>query len=174
MRSSLRIKTLTVIALATATGTIMCWPAQSRISEENFNRITSGMDRSEVEAILGPPGDYRTGLTVSAEEPGCEYGKYPPGMIPLFDSFGHWQAQAANWLKWETDSAEITVGIMPPDQVGPIVLGIRLPNSLGTDLPETPGVISARYSKRKLEYSPVYNLLLRAKRWWAKMAVDLA
>ncbi len=33
----------------------------SRITPENFARIRAGMTRVEVEAILGPPGDYLTG-----------------------------------------------------------------------------------------------------------------
>jgi hypothetical protein len=34
-------------------------PQPSRITRENFNRLKDGMSRAEVEAILGPPGDYR-------------------------------------------------------------------------------------------------------------------
>lgn len=36
------------------------------LTKTNFDRIKSGMQRQKVEAILGcPPGDYRTGPTVS-------------------------------------------------------------------------------------------------------------
>jgi hypothetical protein len=36
-------------------------PTNPHIAWENYNRITPGMSRGDVEAILGPPGDYRTG-----------------------------------------------------------------------------------------------------------------
>jgi hypothetical protein len=35
-------------------------PQPSRILRKSFNRLADGMSRAEVEAILGPPGDYRT------------------------------------------------------------------------------------------------------------------
>jgi hypothetical protein len=35
------------------------WP--NRVTKENLSRIKSGMNRAEVEYLLGPPGDYRTG-----------------------------------------------------------------------------------------------------------------
>jgi hypothetical protein len=37
------------------------WPRPNRVTEENCDRIREGMSREEVEAILGPPGDYTTG-----------------------------------------------------------------------------------------------------------------
>ena len=38
------------------------WSARpTRLTRENLDRIQVGMNRSEVEAILGPPGDYTTG-----------------------------------------------------------------------------------------------------------------
>jgi hypothetical protein len=45
---------------------VVLWPRTQWISQENFDRITEGMSRAEVEAILGgPPGDYRTVRTVT-------------------------------------------------------------------------------------------------------------
>ena len=42
---------------------VLYWPSQpNRITKENYDRIRLGMSCSEVEAILGPPGDYRTRL----------------------------------------------------------------------------------------------------------------
>ncbi len=49
------------------------WPRPDRITEENYFRIKQGMSRTEVEAILGPPGDYRNGPTTNA---GPEYLLY--------------------------------------------------------------------------------------------------
>jgi hypothetical protein len=40
------------------------WPRIPRaetITPGNFDRLRRGMSRAQVEAILGPPGDYRTG-----------------------------------------------------------------------------------------------------------------
>jgi hypothetical protein len=41
----------------------LAWPRPSRVTAANFERIKEGMSRAEVEAILGPPGDYTTGPT---------------------------------------------------------------------------------------------------------------
>jgi hypothetical protein len=38
----------------------------SHITRENYHRIKIGMTLNEVRSILGPPGDYSTGQTVSA------------------------------------------------------------------------------------------------------------
>jgi hypothetical protein len=49
-------------AVAVAVGVVVLWPTQpNRITQENCDRIKKGMSRAEVETILGPPGDYRTG-----------------------------------------------------------------------------------------------------------------
>jgi hypothetical protein len=44
-----------------AAGTFVLWPRTDRITRKNFDRIEKGMSRVQVESILGPPGDYRTG-----------------------------------------------------------------------------------------------------------------
>src|ERR1700722_4514702 len=44
------------------------------VTRETFDLIQEGMNRREVEAILGPPKDYRTGPTTSVHI--VEY--YPP------------------------------------------------------------------------------------------------
>jgi hypothetical protein len=49
------------LAVLNAVGTFVLWPQEHRISQENFDRIQNGMTQDEVEAILGSPGDYRTG-----------------------------------------------------------------------------------------------------------------
>jgi hypothetical protein len=43
------------------TGEIALWPRADRITRGDFDRISAGMSRAQVEAILGPPGDYTTG-----------------------------------------------------------------------------------------------------------------
>ena len=54
------------LAMIVAGGALVLWPPTdpaSRITQENFERIKEGMSRAEVEAILGPAGDYSTGPT---------------------------------------------------------------------------------------------------------------
>jgi hypothetical protein len=43
-----------------AAGTIVLWPRPDRITRENYRRIQIAMSLAEVEAILGPEGDYTT------------------------------------------------------------------------------------------------------------------
>jgi hypothetical protein len=38
----------------------LLWPRPNRFTPENYDRIHKGMTQSEVEALLGPPGDYTT------------------------------------------------------------------------------------------------------------------
>jgi hypothetical protein len=42
-------------------------PRAERITLDNYYRIDASMTRAEVEAILGPPGDYRTGPTTLSQ-----------------------------------------------------------------------------------------------------------
>jgi hypothetical protein len=48
-----------------------------RVTRENYRRIQRGMSRAEVEAILGPPGDYRTGPSQNMPK----YGYYRTGPL---------------------------------------------------------------------------------------------
>ena len=62
MRRRKLLVVLAGLAVAVAAGVVVLWPSQpSRITQENCDRIKKGMSRAEVETILGPPGDYRTG-----------------------------------------------------------------------------------------------------------------
>jgi hypothetical protein len=47
--------------LLCASGAFVLWPRRDRFTEEYFDRIAEYTVRSQVEAILGPPGDYTTG-----------------------------------------------------------------------------------------------------------------
>jgi hypothetical protein len=55
--------------LALVASFVLCPIPPSRVTRENYDRIREGMTRAEVEAILGPPGDYRTGRTREASDP---------------------------------------------------------------------------------------------------------
>jgi hypothetical protein len=49
------------LAVVVAAGGVVLWPRADRVTRENFDRIREGMTRTEVEAILGPPGDGSSG-----------------------------------------------------------------------------------------------------------------
>jgi hypothetical protein len=67
-------KFVMVWAAGMAMKAVFFLPTNPHITQVNFERIKKGMTRREVEAILGPPGDYRSGPTVflyrSASRPG--------------------------------------------------------------------------------------------------------
>jgi hypothetical protein len=65
MRRRKLLVALVGLAVVVAAGAVVLWPQAappSRVTRENYDCIQEGMTRAEVEAILGPPGDYRTGL----------------------------------------------------------------------------------------------------------------
>jgi hypothetical protein len=63
MRRRKLLVVLAGLAVVIAAGVVVVWPKASRVPTENCDRIERGMNRQEVEAILGPPGDYRSGPT---------------------------------------------------------------------------------------------------------------
>ncbi len=142
--------------LSGAAVVMMCWPAPNpRISLDNFNCIKTGMTYAEVEALIGPHGDHRSGPTVVTEpfsmwRPGL--GRCPPGMEATPLSGGYWT------VTWQTDQAEILVMIEPAveGQVGHLAWSELAPGR----------VIAAHYCDAKLEHGPVYNALWRARRQW--------
>ena len=97
MRRRTWLVALAGLAVVVAAGVVLWRPQQGdRITFENFARIEEGMSQEEVEAIIGPPGDYRTGPARSDVSPkGVDWG--------LFNPFLKSRAQ------WNGDTAEITV-----------------------------------------------------------------
>jgi hypothetical protein len=61
------------------------------------------MNRAEIEAILGPPGDYRTGLT--------EFD--PDGVAKLWGDYANSSRVYGEMLEWQDDSFSIQVGLGP-------------------------------------------------------------
>jgi hypothetical protein len=60
---------LAALAAVIAAGTVMFWPRPDRITEDRLNRFPLGMSGLEAETMLGgPPGDFRTVWTKTAEE----------------------------------------------------------------------------------------------------------
>ncbi len=48
-------------ALLVGSVALLLWPRAPRFPREKFDRITHGMSRADIEALLGPPGDFTTG-----------------------------------------------------------------------------------------------------------------
>jgi hypothetical protein len=65
MRRRTLLVALAGLALVVGSGVFVLWPrtASDRITRQQYDRIVSNMTPADVEAILGPPGDYRTGPT---------------------------------------------------------------------------------------------------------------
>jgi hypothetical protein len=61
MRRRTLLVVLPGLAVVVGVGTVVPGLRRDRITRQNFARIEDGMSPTEVEAILGPPGDYRTG-----------------------------------------------------------------------------------------------------------------
>jgi hypothetical protein len=86
-----------LVAAVLLGGVFALWPATSRVNRTNYDRIKPGMTLAEVEAVLGPPGDYTTG---------------PVGMTAGPESAGGFDAtrlgpEAIRW--WYTDTAMVGV-----------------------------------------------------------------
>jgi hypothetical protein len=60
MQRRTQLVVLAGMAVVGAAGAVALWSRADRITRENFARLNTGMSRAEVEAILGPPGDYTT------------------------------------------------------------------------------------------------------------------
>jgi hypothetical protein len=62
MRRRTLLVVLVGLAVVVGAGAVVLWPQArpDRVTRENYDRIEDGMGHAEVEAILGPPGDYRT------------------------------------------------------------------------------------------------------------------
>jgi hypothetical protein len=59
MRRRKLVGLLAAIALVSASAFVL-WPRPPRVTRQNCSRLQYGMDRKEVETILGPPGDHTT------------------------------------------------------------------------------------------------------------------
>jgi hypothetical protein len=106
-----KLAAVLALGLLLSAAVIAFWPEPTapptRATEENFWRLSRSMHRgsalelsyegtrSEVEAILGPPGDYRT-RPATFDPPFCYLGRYPPTL-------------PKTTLKWQTDVVEIQV-----------------------------------------------------------------
>jgi hypothetical protein len=84
-------------AVVLAAGVVVLWPRQQtdRVTLYSFKLVRHGMNRSEVEKILGAPGDYRTGPASAELRTAAPAAKYliwrsDAGVFVLdFDASGH-------------------------------------------------------------------------------------
>jgi hypothetical protein len=74
MRSRRLLGALAVVLPAIAVGAWALLPRSSRSLVRGIYQIKAGMSRSEVEIVLGPPGDYRSGPV--------NYGSPMPFAVP--------------------------------------------------------------------------------------------
>jgi hypothetical protein len=118
MRSRTLLFVLAASALLLAAGALILWPRSqtSRVTRENFARIQQGMSRHDVEAILGPPGDYRTGQTaliLPLNSHGGFNGRLTPAQIAYdaetADLFPGFFDDGCTFELWQCDDAVIWI-----------------------------------------------------------------
>jgi hypothetical protein len=103
----LELGALVVALSVNAVGMLLLWmaprpepvpispaPPPPRVTRENLYRIKYGMTRAEVEAILGPPGDYTT-------QEWEVWTSMRPGVGPLPESEKDWPDDT--WTGWRAD-----------------------------------------------------------------------
>jgi hypothetical protein len=115
-------------------------PQEDRITQDNCDRVREGMTPAEVEAILGPPGDYRNGPT-------------EPEMLNLFPPSGiDW-----DWGdRWQGDRGEIVV--YRKGDSDPCIIGSGPDRVEGAQFVEV----------QRVEQNPLANLVWLAKRQWRR------
>jgi hypothetical protein len=133
------------LAVVVGAGVVVLWPRAERITRENYEAIRLGMTRAEVEAILGPPGDYATVPfdigSGSEVDPSDVYVYCLVAPLPLSSS---------------DDSSRVRACWCGNDRL--IMIAYDGPN----------GGVEALSSThlRKWDQSPLANLLWRARRQW--------
>jgi hypothetical protein len=138
------------LTLVLAVGTAVMWPRpgiSSRITSENFDLIKASMPRVDVEAVLGPPGDYRTGPTLAGTSGGKQVANLGANWPPTsYADSGHLTLIVGNDVVWEDDAAHVVVWF---DDKGTVECGEYV-------------------STYRQQQGPLDNLLWRAKRQWRR------
>jgi len=149
MRRRTLLVALAGLAVVVAVGVVVLWPRADRITRENFERIREGMSRAEVEAILGPPGDYRTGHGETGFDGSEVTGWTPDPRFGLDDALawskfpGQSPEDPRRWANWLSDSFLVLIVI-----------------------DESRQVIHKQIDPRRRTQGPLDNLLWRLKRQW--------
>jgi hypothetical protein len=140
---------LAYLAALLAAGTVVLWTRPSRVTKENVERIRSGMSKGEAEAILGPPGDYRTAFGQTA--------------IPTGDGPLHWTSDASlpdHLLRSMEESGWISA---EPGRRG---IWISDTFAVNVSINDAEQVTSIHGSPRRTTQNGFESLLWRAKRQW--------
>ncbi len=135
------------IVMLASTGAYVLWPQPDRITKANYERIEEGMTRAEVEALLGPPGNYQTG-PMNLQDPQV-FGLFPMGIPPDFCD------------AWETS----------PDPDERLIRGWWQGNEGCIMVVCTPKVVLHKLfiNGTRKEQGLLDNFLWRAKRRWQKL-----
>jgi hypothetical protein len=145
-----RRKLLAAAGLATlvAVGAVAMWIGRDRVTLENFSQIKSGMPLAEVEAILGPPGDYRTVPTAPASFLDLLQGTARPtqaGSDSHFFERQEFTFDVPNYQHWSGNTGDVDVYL------------------------NSKGVALAHFQPaQRLPQSALENLVWRARRHWRK------
>jgi hypothetical protein len=99
------VAAVVALAMVAGAGAFAHRPGPDRITKEGIDRIWPNMSRAEVEAIFGPPGDYRTGPVE------CDARLVPLQFFPGVPN------PSDDALCWAGDSAYITVLFDPTGRV---------------------------------------------------------
>ncbi len=124
-----------------------------RITRENYKRIREGMTRAEVEAILGPPGDYRSGLGELLLE-GSHNSIWAEDEPPVPDSIldqdsepnGKAWDSLSIYYRWFSDNAEVDLRFDDDGRVAG----------------------HSFYHRRRTYQPPLDNYVWRVKRQWRR------
>jgi hypothetical protein len=154
MRRWKLLAVLAVLPVPVAFGVSVLWPRPERITPENFDRIRKGMTLAEVEAILGPPGDYRTAKTESDDSAPIEHWRV----------FAEPGTHTNTWADWWTDTRFASVSF---DESGRTIRGSytpsRIPNdTLGKNYSDMPSVCGGSGSRRR-EVGEPHDICTRAR-----------
>jgi hypothetical protein len=107
MRRRKLLVALAGLTVVLAARVVVLWPPKNRITEENFKRIHRGMTRTQVEEILGQPGDYTTGPVKLPGDSDTIDSLEPEVVIAL-----------ASRRLWISDSAGVEITFDDQDRVG--------------------------------------------------------
>jgi hypothetical protein len=94
MRRRTLFVALAGLAVVGAAGAVVLWPPTNRITEENLKRIHPGMTRTQVEEILGQPGDYTSGPVILQGD-GKTIDSLEPEVVLELASRGVWISDSA-------------------------------------------------------------------------------
>jgi hypothetical protein len=84
---------------------------EDRVTEANFHRIEKGMTRPEVEAILGPPGDYSTGPLNFGPRVSMLFSNHGPHPTDAYKP-SYWDG-VDDVVEWRTDKQMIMIYFSP-------------------------------------------------------------